>query len=64
MGDEFHVLVECKNPTIVEKRKLFLPTYYLKHPSMFKCVSLLQTSDKKLLQKLGAFLGNVLTLFK
>ena len=64
LGDEYHVLFECQNEIIVENRKRFLPKYYTKHPSMAKCICLFQSNEKKLLYKLGAFLSNILPLFK
>jgi hypothetical protein len=63
VGDEFHILFECNNTTIVDARKL-LPRYYTFIPSMFKLVCLLQSQKPKVLWKIGAFLKNVLPLFK
>ena len=45
-------------------RKTFLTKYYVSHPSLFKCVELLQTSNEKVLHKLGVFFSVVLPLFK
>ena len=64
IGDEFHILFECKNQIITANRKKFLPRYYISHPSMFKCIELLQSSNEKVLYKLGLFLSVVLPLFK
>jgi hypothetical protein len=63
VGDEFHILFECNNTTIVDARKL-LPRYYTFRPSMFKLVCLLQSQKPKVLLKIGAFLKTVLPLFK
>ena len=64
IGDEFHVIFECKNQAIVTYRRKYLPTFYVRHPSMFKCVALLQTPNQSLLAKLGAFLSKVLPFYK
>ena len=64
IGDEYHILFECKNQIITANRKKFLPRYYISHPSMFKCIELLQISNEKVLSKLGVFFSVVLPLFK
>ena len=64
IGDEFHVLFECKHSAITEWRKKYLPTYFVKHPSMFKCILFLQMNNIQTLCKLGGFLSRVLPLFK
>jgi len=28
VGDQFHLLIECKNPDIMDARELYLPKYY------------------------------------
>ena len=64
LGDEYHVILECKNETIVTRRNSLLPKYYVHRPSMFKCLSILQTDNQKLLYKLGCYLNAVLPLFR
>ena len=64
VGDEFHVLFECKNPSIVNFRKKYLPKFYVTRPSMWKLITLLQSDKMKVIRGLGAFLKNVLPLFK
>ena len=64
VGDEYHVLFECKNLTILNLRQKYLPKYYTTHPSMWKLILLLQADKAKVICKLGAFLKNTLPLFK
>ena len=64
IGDEFHVIFECTNKDIVFNRNKYLPKYFARHPSMYKCVSLLQTSNQAILSKLGTFLSKVLPLYR
>ena len=56
VGDEFHLLFECKNPSIMNSRKKYLPIFYVTQPSMWKLISLLQSDKTKVICKLGAFL--------
>ena len=64
IGDEFHVIFECTNKDIVFNRNKYLPKYFARHPSMYKCVLLLQTSNQTILSKLGTFLSKVLPLYR
>ena len=64
VGDEFHVIFECKNQSIMHFRRKYLPKFYTNRPSMWKLILLLQNDKPKVFCKLGAFLKNVLPLFK
>ena len=45
--DEYHFILIC--PTYVHQHRLkFISKYYIRRPSMFKFVSLMQTSKKKI----------------
>lgn len=63
-GDEYHILLECKNPLIVTLRNKYIPNVYTRNPSMQKCINLLGSADKPVIRKLAFFLKNVLPLFK
>ena len=54
LEDEFHFIIKCK--MFVELRKTYLPMYYIKHPSMFKFIQLLNVENKKVLHNLALFI--------
>ena len=64
VGDEYHLLLECKNPYIVTCRNKYIPNIYTSHPSMQKCIDLLGNNDRAEIRKLSYFLKNCLPLFK
>ena len=64
VGDEFHILFECNNISIMDIRQKYLPKIYTVQPSVWKMILLFQTDKTKVICKLGAFLSNVLPLFK
>ena len=64
VGDEFHVLFECRHADIIRYRADILPTSYTSRPSMYKVILLLQSDKTKVITKLGAYLKNVLLLFR
>ena len=41
-GDEFHFLFNCN--VLIDRRKLYLSTYYCKHPSVIKINKLFNNS--------------------
>ena len=63
-GDEYHLLLECKNPSIVSLRSKYIPVRYTRHPSMQKCIDLIGNTDKVIIRKLAFFLKNALPLYK
>ena len=46
LGDEYHFLLECLS--FQELRKRLISNYYWSRPSMYKCVDLLRSHNKKL----------------
>ena len=46
IDDEYHFLLECC--ILKDLRTQLIPAYYWKRPSMFKCIQLLNSSDKTL----------------
>lgn len=61
LGDEYHYILECTYFT--EKRKLYLPKYYLKHVNVFKFQKLMSTKNTKQLVQLGRFVSDILKKF-
>jgi hypothetical protein len=53
LEDEYHFVMEC--PLYNELRKQLIPGYYIRRPSMFKFLNLLQTENKKLLNAVAKF---------
>ena len=53
LGDEYHFLLECLS--FQELRKRLIPKYYWNRPSMYKCVDLLRSNNKKVLKNLAKF---------
>ena len=47
IGDEYHVLLECKNISIMNLRQKHLPIYFLKHLFMYKLITLLKSEKQK-----------------
>ena len=64
IGDEYHLMFECKNQCIVTLRTKYIPDRYSSHPSMQKCIDLLGCVDMSETRKLAYFLKNALPLFK
>ena len=64
IGDEYHVLLVCKNEEIARLRNKYIPRYYRDRPSQFKYTSLMQTSNVNELKKLALFVKTVLILFR
>ena len=54
MDDEYHFILECTR--FSESRKKFIKPYFWKRPSMMKCVSLLNTENRKQLRNLAKFI--------
>ena len=64
VGDEYHLLVECFNPTVVKARHLYQPEYILKRPSVAKCADWIKNLSVKQELMLGKFLVSALNIFK
>ena len=54
LEDEYHFVLECS--LYDDLRKLYIKTYYWRHPNMYKFVQLMTTENKTILQRLGMFL--------
>ena len=53
VDDEFHFLFECKK--FVDNRKKLIRSYYWKRPSMYKCVEMFCTRNKKVARNLAKY---------
>ena len=58
LEDEFHVICEC--PRYSRNRKLYIKPYYVRKPSMFKLVALLNTDYVSEMQKLAILIKRAL----
>ena len=63
-GDEYHLLLECKNPVVISHRTKYISELYTRHPSMQNCINLIGSEDKSEIRKLAFFLKHTLPLFK
>jgi hypothetical protein len=66
LGDEYHVLLECKNPTILAMRQKYIPLYYRTRPNMLKFTYLLESCSVRdqLGLKVGLFTKEIMKLAK
>ena len=53
LEDEYHVLFECCENKLLRDR--FLPPYYAKRPSMFKCAQMLNSSSKQTMKSVAKY---------
>ena len=53
VDDEFHFLLECMKFTA--HRKKLIRSYYWRRPSMYKCVELFRTNNKKVLRNFAKY---------
>ena len=53
LDNEYHLLLECS--LFNELRKKFIPTKFTHRPSMFKCVQLLTSTNKKTIRNVAKF---------
>ena len=63
VGDEYHVLFDCTERDIVRLREIYLSEYFTYRPTYFKYISLMQSTNVKVLQNLSLFLKLVLNMF-
>jgi len=54
LGDEYHYILECSS--LFEKRKQYLPKYFLKRHNIIKFSELIKTKKRSLLHKLCNFI--------
>ena len=64
IGDEYHILLECKNQIIESLRSKYISVTHTRNPSMQNCINLLGSDDKSELRRLGYFLKKALPLFR
>ena len=58
LGDEYHFLLICDK--YVNDRKIYIPFYFWRHPSMFKFSQLLSTTSNIFLKRLANYIYIVL----
>jgi hypothetical protein len=53
LEDEFHFVLKCT--AYVDLRRLYIPRYYYTHTNVIKYISLMQSSNKKILKNLALY---------
>ena len=48
VGDEFHFILTCTNPELMELREKCIPPYYTMYPTMEKLIELFNNRGRKL----------------
>ena len=61
-GNEFHFILECNNPTLLELRGKYISPYYTSQPSMEKLAELFNNRGKKLF-KLARYVNEGLKIY-
>ena len=64
IGDEFHLLLECSHPQLVQLRSKYIDSSYTIHPSMQKCIELIANENPAVIRNLGMFLRYSLKLLR
>lgn len=64
VGDEYHLLIECANPVVVDARSKFLPRSLLRQSSVAKCATWIRHLSGRNTISLGKFLDKALYVFK
>ena len=62
IGDEYHLVIECKNQKIKSLRQKYLHGYYITRPSMYKFVQLVKKEGKQLFN-LARFLNKAFQIY-
>ena len=62
LGDEYHFILTCTNPRLVELRDKYISPYYSIDPNMSKLVELFNNRGKKLF-KLGIYVSEGLKIY-
>ena len=62
IGDEFHYILKC--PYFHTERQLYLKSYYIQRPNMFKFGELLKTKSTSVLTKLSKFTELIIKTFE
>ena len=64
VGDEYHVLLCCKNEVIVRLRNKYITGYFRENPSQFKFKLLMQSRNISVMRNLSLFVGALLKMFR
>ncbi len=64
LGDEYHVMLECRNEDITALRLRYIPGYFRNYPSRQKFVQLLQEKSFKIMYNVALFVKPALLLFR
>ena len=62
IGDEYHYLIRCDY--FLHERQLFINKYYIQHPSVYKCIQLMQTENSKNRVNLARFITIIINKLK
>ena len=62
VGDEYHFILTCSNPTLIELREKYISPYYSGQPSIVKLGELFGNKGKKLF-KLARYVEEGLKLY-
>ena len=62
IGDEYHVLLLCKNVNTVNFRQKYLAKYYYEHPNQYKLKGLLSLCNISVLTRLSIFIKKLSSL--
>ena len=62
IGDEFHYLLMC--PIFDKERKTFLLEHHIKHPNMLTYISLMTSTNEKLLNNLSLFAKRIMNTIR
>ncbi len=64
VGDEFHMLFVCPNDDNVRLKDMYIPDYYKNRLSVYRYVSLMQTTRLKVLNDLALCVQAVFTMIR
>lgn len=64
VGDEYHVLLECKNENITIIRQRYIPLYFRSNPNRYKFAQLFQDQRYNVLYKVALLVKSVSNLFR
>ena len=62
LGDEFHYIMEC--PKFDKQRKKYIDNRFTTRPNMHKYISMMQSKDDTILNKLSIFSGIIMNDFR
>ena len=64
IGDEFHLILECSHPQVVQLRARYIDPSFTQNPSMQKCIELIGNKNSAVIRKLAMFLRHSLKLLR